>query len=132
VGIGTAICLALAKEGADICFTYWREYDRGMEWGEDRDWPEQLAGLLQKEGVRVLSLEVNLAETASPKALMDEVSAVLGAPAILINNAAYSTHDGYESLDARILDAHYAVNVRGASCSALNLHDGLTCPLEGE
>jgi 3-oxoacyl-[acyl-carrier protein] reductase len=114
MGIGTAICMALAKEGADICFTYWRDYDRGMEWGEDRDWPERLTGLLQKEGVRVLGLEIDLAEADSPKALIDQVTAILGTPAILVNNAAYSTHDGYEQLDARILDAHYAVNVRGA------------------
>src|SRR5206468_12465980 len=29
------------------------------------------------------------------------------------NNAAYSTRDGYEVLDAATLDAHYAVNMRG-------------------
>ncbi len=38
----------------------------------------------------------------------------LGLPSILVNNAAYSTRDGYEALDAETLDAHYAVNIRGA------------------
>ena len=28
IGIGTAICRALAKDGADIFFTYWRRYDQ--------------------------------------------------------------------------------------------------------
>jgi 3-oxoacyl-[acyl-carrier protein] reductase len=32
-----------------------------------------------------------------------------------VNNAAYSTNDGYEILDAAMLDAHYAVNVRATS-----------------
>jgi 3-oxoacyl-[acyl-carrier protein] reductase len=36
----------------------------------------------------------------------------LGAPAILVNNAAHSTRDGYLRLDAATLDAHYAVNIR--------------------
>jgi len=32
---------------------------------------------------------------------------------VLVNNAAYSTHHPWETLDAETLDAHYAVNVRG-------------------
>ena len=36
------------------------------------------------------------------------------ARSILVNNAAHSTHDGYEALDAATLDAHYAVNMPGA------------------
>jgi 3-oxoacyl-[acyl-carrier protein] reductase len=113
MGIGTAICQALAKEGADIFFTYWKAYDRSMEWGEDKNWPEQLTQMLQNEGVRAASMEIDLADTNSPDRIMNEVISVLGAPSILINNAAYSTHDGYKNLDAKTLDAHYAVNVRG-------------------
>ncbi len=36
----------------------------------------------------------------------------MGHPSILVNNAAYSTRDGYQRLDAATLDAHYAVNMR--------------------
>jgi 3-oxoacyl-[acyl-carrier protein] reductase len=36
----------------------------------------------------------------------------LGLPAILVNNAAHSTSDGYMNLDAKTLDDHYAVNMR--------------------
>jgi 3-oxoacyl-[acyl-carrier protein] reductase len=32
-----------------------------------------------------------------------------------VNNAAYSTRDGYGTLDAAILDAHYAVNLRATA-----------------
>ena len=31
---------------------------------------------------------------------------------MLVNNAAHSTRDGFEALDAATIDAHYAVNVR--------------------
>ena len=33
VGIGAAICTALAEAGADVFFTYWTEYDQTMPWG---------------------------------------------------------------------------------------------------
>lgn len=111
IGIGSAICQALAEEGADIFFIHWQKHDRLME-SEDRDWPEQLIGQLEGEGVRAASMEVDLALSDSPKLIMDEVERVLGAPSILVNNAAYSTRDGYQNLDAANLDAHYAVNMR--------------------
>ena len=39
----------------------------------------------------------------------------LGPLAILVNNAAYSTRDGFARLDAATLDAHYAVNLRATA-----------------
>ncbi|UNK18271.1 SDR family oxidoreductase [Paenibacillus sp. N3/727] len=113
IGIGSAICQALAEAGADIFFTYWRPYDRTMEWGEDHDWPQLLVKQLEQEGVRAYGMEADLSHPATPKQIIEEVSAVFGQPSILVNNAAYSTLDGYENLSADILDAHYAVNVRG-------------------
>ncbi len=44
--------------------------------------------------------------------LLDAAEEKLGRPSILVNTAAYSTRDGFETLDADTLDAHYAVNVR--------------------
>jgi 3-oxoacyl-[acyl-carrier protein] reductase len=44
--------------------------------------------------------------------LLDAVTAELGSPAILVNNAAYSLRDGFMNLDAKTLDDHYAVNMR--------------------
>ena len=43
---------------------------------------------------------------------MDAVTERIGHPSVLVNNAAYSTRDGFEALDAATIDAHYAVNVR--------------------
>lgn len=113
IGIGSAICKALAEAGADIFFTYWRPYDRTMEWGEDRDWPQLLVQQLEEEGVRAYGMEADLSHPATPKRIIEEVSTELGPPSILVNNATHSTLDGYENLSTDILDAHYAVNVRG-------------------
>lgn len=64
-------------------------------------------------GVRCESLAVDMSEVDAPARILDAVEAALGAPGVLVNNAAYSTRDGYQALDAQTLDAHYAVNIRG-------------------
>jgi 3-oxoacyl-[acyl-carrier protein] reductase len=112
-GIGTAICRALAGNGCDIFFTHWRPYDRSMAYEVEEDWPTLLQQELRAMGVRCASMEVDMSEVEAAARILDATEASLGAPAILVNNAAYSTRDGYEALDAQTLDAHYAVNMRG-------------------
>jgi 3-oxoacyl-[acyl-carrier protein] reductase len=112
-GIGTAICRALAMAACDIFFTHWRAYDRLMSYEVDEHWPALLEEELRATGVRCASMEVDMSEVEAATRILDAVEASLGAPAILVNNAAYSTRDGYQALDAQTLDAHYAVNMRG-------------------
>ncbi len=104
-GIGPAICKALAEEGADIFFTYWKEDDE----------PEGLLEELRRVGVRAETMEVDLSLLEFPERLLDMVAERLGPPWVLVNNAAYSSRDGYEALDAATLDAHYAVNLRATA-----------------
>jgi 3-oxoacyl-[acyl-carrier protein] reductase len=111
-GIGSAVCLALASRGADVVLSYWKAYDREMPWGSDQDEPEALLGKLRAAGVRAEGVEVDLSRPDSPGSLLDAAQERLGRPSILVNTAAYSTRDGFETLDAEALDAHYAVNVR--------------------
>jgi 3-oxoacyl-[acyl-carrier protein] reductase len=112
-GIGTAICRALATGGADVFFTHWGTYDAAMPWGAEEDWPTVLQRDLQAMGVRCESIAVDLSAVDAATRIMDEVEARLGNPSILVNNATYSTNDGYKLLSAEILDRHYAVNMRG-------------------
>lgn len=112
-GIGTAICRALAAAGCDIFFTHWSPYDRMMMYEVDEDWPVLLEQELRAIGVRCASMEVDMGKVEAVARILDAVEASLGAPTILVNNAAYSTRDGFEALDAQTLDAHYAVNMRG-------------------
>jgi len=114
-GIGAAICRELAEGGADVFFTYWRDYDRDVSRDFDEDGPEALREELRGMGVRVEGVDVDLSLPDSPERLLDAVAERLGPPSILVNNAAYSTRDGFEKLDAETLDAHYAVNLRGAA-----------------
>lgn len=105
-GIGAAICRELAKSGSDIFFTYWQA---------EKSWSKLFSKEINSYGVRCESLEINLADKQSFRVLMHQVVSHLGTPTILVNNAAYSSRDGYRDLDADILDLHYEVNVR-ATC----------------
>jgi 3-oxoacyl-[acyl-carrier protein] reductase len=102
-GIGTAICHKLATEGVDIFFTHW---------GATIDWVKQFEDSIKEYGVRCGSVEVDLSNSGAPFNVLETVTGELGLPAILVNNAAHSTRDGYMNLDAKTLDDHYAVNMR--------------------
>ncbi len=53
-----------------------------------------------------------MADPGTPVNILEAVTAEMGLPAILVNNAAHSFRDGYMNLDAKTLDDHYAVNMR--------------------
>jgi 3-oxoacyl-[acyl-carrier protein] reductase len=118
-GIGAAVCHALAARGADIAFSHWRAYDAAFPWAGASSEPAELAAALADMGARAAAIECDLSDAAAPGRLLDEVEARLGPASILVNNAAYSTNDGYERFDAATLDAHYAVNMRGAMLLAV-------------
>lgn len=114
-GIGAAICRALARNGADVLFTYWKDYDRAMSSDADENGPGALLTELQGMGVRADAVEIDLSLPESPERLLGAAQERLGPPSILVNNAAHSARDGYEALDAATLDAHYAVNLRATA-----------------
>jgi 3-oxoacyl-[acyl-carrier protein] reductase len=111
-GIGYAICKELAQNGADIFYTYWREYDKELKLvGSEID-PEEYAHDLESYGVKVASAEVDLSDAQAPAILFASVMQKLGIPDILINNACVSTAQPFLEIHADLLDAHYAVNMR--------------------
>jgi 3-oxoacyl-[acyl-carrier protein] reductase len=105
-GIGTAICRALAEKGAGVFFTHW---------GTGENEPETLLEELLSAGVRAEGRELDLSLPESPERLLYEVAERLGPVSILVNNAAHSTRDSYETLDVATFDAHYAVNLRATA-----------------
>jgi 3-oxoacyl-[acyl-carrier protein] reductase len=115
-GIGASICRAFADQGCSIFFTSHSSYDT-QNYPDDP--PEmgaqQLVEELQRRGVAAEYLEVDLAKPDCALRVLNRAEELFGSPSILINNAAFSSKDGYENLDARGLDAHYSVNVRGAA-----------------
>ncbi|GAB4227401.1 MAG: SDR family oxidoreductase [Elainellaceae cyanobacterium] len=114
-GIGAATCRRLAQSGANIFFTHWQAYDRAMPWGADDHAPQQLQQEWQAMGVKAMGLAVDLSEPTAAAHILNAAEAEFGAIAILVNNAAYSVSDGIQALNAAILDATYAVNLRATA-----------------
>jgi 3-oxoacyl-[acyl-carrier protein] reductase len=112
-GIGTAICRALASEGADILFTHWGAFDRTQNYGEDKGWENSLTKELVGLGVKAVNMEADLADPNVPDEILDYAERTLGAPTILINNATYWAPSNFRTLDADVIDQHYSINIRG-------------------
>ena len=111
-GIGRAICVALAKNGIDIFFTYWTNYDKQMPWRIKDNEPDLIQAEIKSLGVECEKLELNFLEAPSINTLLDEVEKKMGFPTILVNNATYSTQTNIEEITAEELDKHYIVNFK--------------------
>lgn len=123
-GIGAAVCRALARQGCHLLFTSFAAADRARVHDRDDAGPAALARELSELGVRAERLEIDLARLEAPAEVLERARHGLGPPSILINNAAHSARDGYRGLDAEILDAHHAVNVRATALLSVGFARG--------
>src|SRR5438874_1798142 len=114
-GIGAAICREIAKNGGDVFFTYWRQYDKEAHSEDSANDPATIAAELSQFGVRVRSVEIDLSVPDSAEKLFQTIENELGSPAILINNACHDFEVPFVELSPEILDKHYAVNVRAVA-----------------
>ncbi|TDQ39818.1 SDR family oxidoreductase [Aureibacillus halotolerans] len=113
-GIGAAVCRALAKEGANLFFTHLYHYDKAENLGNvDENWPDLFAEDLRSYGNKAAHMELDLTDPTSPSQLLEAVRSTLGLPTILVNNATYSVSADFRQLNASLIDAHCAVNIRG-------------------
>jgi NAD(P)-dependent dehydrogenase (short-subunit alcohol dehydrogenase family) len=87
-GIGRAVAVLYAKEGADVAITYLPE--------EERD-AKETARAVEREGRRCLLLEGDLTDPAFCASIVERTRRELGALDILVNNAAFQQHQ--ESLE---------------------------------
>ena len=101
-GIGAACVRALAERGATVACSL-------------------APGQAPPDGLPATAFEADLADPAAPERLLDAVTERVGHPTVLVNNAAHSTRDGYRTLDAATIDAHYAVNVRAPMLLSVGL-----------
>jgi 3-oxoacyl-[acyl-carrier protein] reductase len=115
IGIGAAICRALAASGHDVFFTHLQSYDREIYAHEDPDGPAALVRELESLGARAAEMHANLMDPATVDGIIARCREVLGAPSVLVNNAAYSTTQNWDELTAERFDRHYQVNARGSA-----------------
>lgn len=115
-GIGYAVARRLAAYGASVCLHHHVPHDAGQPWGADR--PEEVAAsvreVLGDPQARVVHCPGDLADPAAPAELIATAAEALGGPLdILVANHALSGSDGtLDTIDAAMLDAHWAVDTR--------------------
>jgi NAD(P)-dependent dehydrogenase (short-subunit alcohol dehydrogenase family) len=76
-GIGRAIAVALARDGADV----------GVNFLDDAAAAEGVAGEIRRLGRRAVTVQGDVAKAASVAAMVKAVTAALGPPEVLVNNA---------------------------------------------
>jgi 3-oxoacyl-[acyl-carrier protein] reductase len=128
-GIGYAVARRLAALGASLFLHHYRPHDRDQPWGEDSGGlAAVISGVRGLAGASVHDLELDLALPDAPARLISAAADACGHLDVLVCNHARSGGDGpLGTLDARLLDAHWAVNARSAILLAQAFaaqHDG--------
>jgi NAD(P)-dependent dehydrogenase (short-subunit alcohol dehydrogenase family) len=101
-GIGRAVAIAFAREGADVVIAYL---------DEDED-ARDTAALVEKEGRKAVAVPGNLADRAHCRAVIDATVQALGGIDILVNNAAFQmTHESIEEIEDEEWQHTFDVNI---------------------
>lgn len=104
-GIGRAIALCFAKEGADILFSHLPE---------ERTDAEETIRLVQSCSRRVIAVEGDIRQKAFCQNLVERTKKEFGRLDILVNNAAYQrTYEKLEDIPEEEFDATFRTNVYG-------------------
>jgi NAD(P)-dependent dehydrogenase (short-subunit alcohol dehydrogenase family) len=107
-GIGAAIAVALAEEGADVTIT----------WLDDEPAAEAVAARMRKAGRRAHLVRADVARLADVDMMVADTVRVLGAPDILVNNA--GVYPRVNLLEMRESDWDYVLDINlKAGCFAI-------------
>jgi len=105
-GIGRAICLALAKEGAAIAVNYSKSQAEA----------EAVVREIETNGGRAIAIRADVRQDAEARALMDAVAEKFGRLDILVNNAGWTQRTSHKKLDLltdEIIERTLAINTKG-------------------
>ena len=107
-GIGRAVALCFAKEGADILFTYLKGEDQ-----EQKD-ADETVKLVQATGRKAIAVPGDIQQKSFCKQLVDRVINEFGRLDILVNNAAFQrTYAELTDIPEEEFDRTYRTNVYG-------------------
>ncbi|WBB76461.1 SDR family oxidoreductase [Micromonospora sp. WMMD1128] len=104
-GIGRAVAIAFAREGADVLVSYLGE--------EEEADARETVDLVEQAGRRGLAVRTDLREEANCRELIDRAVADLGGIDVLVNNAAYqmSQDNGIDDISTEQFDRVFKTNV---------------------
>ncbi|GGM22065.1 SDR family oxidoreductase [Deinococcus aerophilus] len=101
-GIGKAVAIAFAREGADVVISYL---------SEDRD-AEDTARLVREAGRQALTIAGDIGDPAHCQKLVERTVAEFGALDVLVNNVAYqNSFKDLGDVTPQELERHYRTNV---------------------
>lgn len=101
-GIGRAIAIAYAREGADVAVSYWQEHDDARE---TERW-------VKEAGRRCLLLPGDISDENHCKRLVEQTVSEYGRIDILVNNAAYQvTYDSIEEWPTEEWERTFRTNI---------------------
>ncbi|HYG07103.1 MAG TPA: SDR family oxidoreductase [Stenotrophomonas sp.] len=92
-GIGAAVAIAYAREGADVAIAFLPD---------EQDDAERIGALIEQAGRRAVLVACDISDPVQAKALVYQVHSQLGGLDILVNNAAYQRY--FEDFDEITLD----------------------------
>ncbi len=102
-GIGRAVCLALAKSGADVAVNY-----AGKE-----EAAQQTCRMCEELGARTLAIQADVADNAQVNAMVDQVIAQFGRLDILVCNAGITRDNLLMRMAEQDFDQVIATNLKG-------------------
>jgi NAD(P)-dependent dehydrogenase (short-subunit alcohol dehydrogenase family) len=101
-GIGRAVALAFAREGADVLIAYLNEHEDAQE----------TARLVEEAGRKAVLVPGDLADPSHCRAIVDKAVQEFGRIDVLVNNAAFQmTHDSLEEIPDDEWDYTFKVNI---------------------
>jgi NAD(P)-dependent dehydrogenase (short-subunit alcohol dehydrogenase family) len=102
-GIGRAVALAFAREGADVIISHLPE---------EQDDARESVRLVEEAGRRALALPGDITDESRCRALVEQTVSEFGRIDILVNNAAFQrTHDDIAEITSEEFDRTYRTNV---------------------
>lgn len=107
-GIGAAVAVRLAEEGADVVLTYEQAADRAAE----------VVARIESAGARGLAVRADCAVPSEVEGAVERAVGAFGRLDVLVNNAAVFLAAPLEELSAEQVDRTLAVNVRGPFTAA--------------
>ena len=114
-GIGRAIALRLAREGADVAIGFFR----------NREAAEKTVAEIEEIGRRALAVRGHIGDTEKVGEIVGAVSTELGAPTIVVSNAASGVLRPLDEMDVKGWEWSMNVNARGLLVLAQHARAGM-------